>query len=126
MTKMLEATFNFLGLLANQKKLVGGWLIMLTLALGQMGEKVYVQRTKELATVETQVGALQATVMGQLEKMDVKLDANGEKLQTIIIEQARVRQELAAHREITAAQLMQLKEADTRLEAEVAKHLAKP
>ncbi len=117
---MLTATFNFLGLLANQKKIVGGWLVLLTLALGQVGEKVYVDRTREITVIQTELDQIQT----QLRRMEGKLDVNGERLENIIIEQARVRQELAASAAITGVKLEGLEKADAKLQADLLRHMS--
>lgn len=116
---MLSSTLTFLGNLADHKKLVGSWLVLLTFGFAQMGEKVYVQRTKELAVVETQL----EQIIDQLKKMDAKLDVNGERLLSITVEQARVRAELATQRDITAAELAIIKARDAKIEADLEKHM---
>lgn len=76
--------------MAANKKMVGAWLILLSLATAQIGEKVYIDRTAELTKVTEQLTAIQKT----LEKMDSTLDNNSDKLTKVLEEQARVRAEL--------------------------------
>ena len=76
--------------MAANKKLVASWLILLTMATAQIGEKVYVSRTRELTTIEGQLTGIQTT----LDKMDKTLDKNQDRLVNILEEQAKVRAEL--------------------------------
>ena len=87
---MLEAFLSTLGAMAANKKMVASWLILLSMATAQLGEKVYIERTAELAVVEQQLSTIQST----LDKMDKTLDKNADKLLQILEEQARVRAEL--------------------------------
>lgn len=87
---MLESFFGTIGALAANKKVVGAWLVLLSMSVATIGDKVYVQRTAELAVVENQLKNIQTT----LDKMDKTLEANRHDLQLLLIEQARVRTEL--------------------------------
>lgn len=91
--KMFSSVLATVGALAGNKKVVGSWLVALTMAVGAVGDKVYVQRTSELAVLEVKLEQIQKT----LDKMDITLDKNAIMLQSLLVEQTRVKTELAAH-----------------------------
>ncbi len=80
-----------LGAMAANKKLVGSWLVMLTVTVGAIGDKVYVQRTAELAIVETKLDNIRDTV-DEIKKVT---EENRKMLGDIKVEQARVQAQLA-------------------------------
>jgi hypothetical protein len=87
-------TMELLTLVSN-KKLLFGWLSLLTLSMVTMGDKVYVDRTKELAIVETKLDAIKETV----DKMDNTLEVNHHLILEMMQDQAGVKAELKAYRE---------------------------
>jgi hypothetical protein len=97
-----EMFSNFLatiGTLAANKKVVGSWLVALTMSVGAIGDKVYVERTAELAVIETKLEQIQKS----LDKMGVTLDTNNLLIRDVLVEQVKVRTELEAHERNTAA-----------------------
>lgn len=121
MHRMINATLTFLGQVAEHRRVVGSWLVVLTLAVGQLGEKVYVSRTRELAVAETQL----SQVLEQLKRMDAKLDQNGERLLAILVEQARVKQELLNEQSLTNQRIKELMAADARIQHAIDEHAKK-
>lgn len=97
--KVFTSFLTTVGTLAANKKVVGSWLVALTMSVGAIGDKVYVERTAELAVIQSQLTTIQKT----LDKMDVTLEKNGTMLQSLLVEQARVQTELAAHERASAA-----------------------
>jgi hypothetical protein len=88
-----------LGALAANKKVVGSWLVALTMAVGAIGDKVYVDRTAELAVIETKLDQIQKT----LDNMNHTLETNNILIRDILVEQGKVRTELEAHERNTQA-----------------------
>lgn len=86
-----------LGALAANKKVVGSWLVALTMAVGAIGDKVYVDRTAELAVIQTKLEQIQKT----LDKMNGTLDANNALIRDVLVEQGKVRAELESHERLT-------------------------
>jgi hypothetical protein len=90
---MLSSLAAFLGEVVTHKRIVGGWLVLLSLGLVQVGEKVYVERTAEIAVLHSQLSDIQAT----LSRMDRTLELNSEKLNELLVDSARLRAELESH-----------------------------
>lgn len=90
---LLSSFLTTLGAVAGNKKIVAAWLILLSLATAQVGEKVFIDRTRELAIVETNMQNIQKT----LDKMDSTLEKNAEKLDNLLRETYRISAELEAH-----------------------------
>lgn len=87
---------SFLAVLAamvSSKKLLGAWLVLLTVAVGTVGEKVYVARTSELAVIETKLDAVKES----LGKVEETTKENNKLLIEVLKEQERVKTELEAH-----------------------------
>ena len=96
---MIGTFASVLGNLAAHKQIVGAWLLLLTLAVANIADKVYVERTAELAVIEIKIDHIQRT----LDKMDITLEKNAENLTRLIVEQARVAAELKNHEEESRA-----------------------
>lgn len=94
---MFEGFLGAIGALAGNKKVVGAWLILLTTSVGAIGDKVYVQRTAELAVIETQMDVIQKS----LNEIKEKLDQNGAKLDTILADTNKLRGEFDEHKRTT-------------------------
>jgi uncharacterized coiled-coil protein SlyX len=80
------------------KKALATWLVLLTTAVGIIGDKVYVERTRELTTVEMKLEAIQNTV----NRMDATVERNAQKLDALLAETLRVQADLAAHEKATS------------------------
>lgn len=91
---MLSSFLSTIAALAANKKVVGGWLLLLTLATAQVGEKVYVGRTEEMTALKAKVEAIQDS----LDRIDSTLNRNSEKLDALLRETVQVKAELEAHR----------------------------
>lgn len=90
---MLSGFLTTLGAFAANKKIVGAWLILLSLATAEIGDKVYVRGGEEMAILKTRLEEMQKT----LDKIDKMQDVNNTLLQQLLVEQTRVATELAAH-----------------------------
>ncbi len=97
--KVFEGFLTTIGMMAANKKVVGGWLVLLTMSLGAVADKVYVERTAELAVLETKLDSVQTTV----NEIKATTKENSVMLQQLLVEQTRVRAELEAHERATAA-----------------------
>ncbi len=88
------------------KKILGAWMVALSLGVGTVGEKVFVSRTEELTEIKGDV----RRILEVSEEMKAQLKVNGEKLDKIVSEQTRVEIELKAH-EAAQAERDRLEEA---------------
>lgn len=98
MAHMFESFFATLGTLVANKKVVGSWLLLLSVATAQIGEKVFIDRTRELAIVETKVDNIKES----LGKIEEQLKSNSDKLDQLLEDNITVKAELNAHREVAA------------------------
>lgn len=87
---MINSFLSALASIAANKKLLISWLAILSLATAQIGEKVFVESSVELAVVESQLAAIKET----LRNMEASLERNAEKLDKLLVEQARLRAEM--------------------------------
>jgi hypothetical protein len=87
---MIEGILTTLGTAVANKKILGAWLILLSGAVAQIGEKVYIERTIELNSVEVKLDSIQST----LTDVKLQIQANSNKLDEIKLEQAKQRTEL--------------------------------
>jgi UPF0288 family protein (methanogenesis marker protein 3) len=72
------------------KMFLASWLLALTAAMGMVGDKVFVERTVEIAVIEHKLDDIQST----LTRIDIRLEANGEKMDLLLVEQSILRAEL--------------------------------
>jgi hypothetical protein len=80
------------------KKLLLGWLVLLSSGLVVVGDTVYVARTRQLSAMETKLEYIKDAV----DKIDGKLDAQQRTLLDLVREQEKVRAELEQHEAATA------------------------
>ena len=88
-----------LAVTVGNKPFLAAWLMTLSLALGAVGDKVFVQRTEELTVLKLKLEQIQAT----LEKIDSTTTDTNRDVVVLMIEQARMKQELLMHMEATSA-----------------------
>ena len=75
------------------KAFLASWLIALSAAMGMVGDKVFVDRTAEIAVIEHKLDDIHLL----LEKVDSRLESNGVKMDLMLAEQAVLKAELKAH-----------------------------
>lgn len=90
---MLTEFLTTLAAAATQPKVVGAWLITLTLGLATVGDKVYVGRTEEMAILKTKLENIEAT----LAEINATTKNNQAALTQLLVEQARVRAQFESH-----------------------------
>lgn len=91
--KGLEMWHGVLAATVGNKSFLAAWLVSLSMAMGVVGDKVFIDRTAEIATMNNKLDNIQRT----LDRMDVTLNENGALMRELLIEQARVKTELNAH-----------------------------
>ena len=98
---MIDSFLTLLATMVGNKKVLGGWMVLLSLATAEIGSKVYVGRTAEIgdikgniAVVETKIDSLNKT----LEKIDNQLLINAGKIDDLKNDVAEMRTELAVQR----------------------------
>ena len=89
----LSMWHGILAVTVGNKPFLAAWLVSLTLGLGAVGDKVFIDRTAEIAIVQTKLDNIQAT----LDEINETTKENRRDLTALMVEQARVKQELVAH-----------------------------
>jgi hypothetical protein len=88
-----------LAVTVGNKPFLAAWLLALTAAAGMIGDKVFIDRTAEIAVVQTKLDNIQAT----LDEINATTKENRRDIVIILIEQTRLKQELLMHTAATNA-----------------------
>jgi RNA-binding protein YlmH len=91
--KELPMWHGLLAVTVGNKPFLAAWLVTLSLAVGAVGDKVFVERTAEIAILQVKLDQIQAT----LDEINTTTKLNRIDLTTLMVEQARVKQELQSH-----------------------------
>lgn len=89
--------FNGILSVAYNKKVLAGWCLLLTTAIGALGDKVYVQRTEEITALEGKVDNL-TDDMAEVKRL---LRENSGKLDRVLVDTEVLKADLRSHKENT-------------------------
>ncbi len=89
----MHSLLNVLATMVANKKILGAWMVALSLGVGTLGEKVFVSRTEEITEIKGNIKVILETTS----EMKLQLGENSKKLDKILAEQSRVEIELKAH-----------------------------
>lgn len=89
----LPSVFDYLLIIVTNKKLLAGWLLLLTLAGVQTGKTVYVTQATQSAVTTQKV----IDIKDSLDRVEQHLSRQDQKLDKLLEETVRVRTELELH-----------------------------